>query len=203
MAGQNVERRDILRMMAVAAAAAPFTGFSKWSFACGHIGNAPGQVRPATYQPLFFTATEYAMLSRLTELIIPTDETPGGREAGVAEFIDFLVSHDPSSQYEFRYGMGWLDAHSAMHYGKRFLELSEKQQVELLEPLAYAKKFREGEEDGRAFFRTVRESTLMGFYTSEIGFKELDNPSLRFYSASPECPHKDDPGHQHLPPPKW
>ena len=46
----------------------------------------------------------------------------------------------------------------------------------------------------------MREFTVMGFYTSEIGFKELDNPALKFYSESPECPHKDDPEHRHLTP---
>jgi len=44
---------------------------------------------------------------------------------------------------------------------------------------------------------------LMGFYSSEIGYRELDNPSLRFYGESPACPHVNDPAHQHLPPPKW
>jgi hypothetical protein len=38
----------------------------------------------------------------------------------------------------------------------------------------------------------------MGFYTSEIGFKELDHPALKMYAESPECPHKDDPEHLHL-----
>jgi hypothetical protein len=38
----------------------------------------------------------------------------------------------------------------------------------------------------------------MGFYTSEIGYKDLDNPALKFYATSPECPHKDDPQHLHL-----
>jgi len=40
------------------------------------------------YQPLFFTAPEYAMIERLTDIIIPTDNTPGAREAGASEFID-------------------------------------------------------------------------------------------------------------------
>jgi hypothetical protein len=70
----------------------------------------------------------------------------------------------------------------------------------LLEPLAYKGKFRPGDEDGREFFRLVREFTVMGFYTSEVGFKELDNPALRFYPKSPGCPHKDDPEHLHLRP---
>lgn len=203
MAGQNPERREILRMMAVAAAAAPFTGFSKWSFACGHIGHGPGQIRPAAYQPLFFTAAEYALLSRLTELILPSDGSPGAREAGAAEFIDFLVAHDPSSQYEFRTGLTWLEAHAATLTGKPFLELAEPEQIALLKPLAYAKEFQPGRESGREFFRQVREATVMAFYTSETGFRELDNPSLRLYTASPECPHQDDPEHRHLPPPRW
>jgi hypothetical protein len=39
----------------------------------------------------------------------------------------------------------------------------------------------------------------MVFYTSEIGWRELDNPALRFYAESPACPHKNDPEHRHLP----
>jgi len=69
----------------------------------------------------------------------------------------------------------------------------------LLEPLAYEAKYRQGEEAGREFFRRVKELTAMGFYTSEIGWRELDNPALRFYAESPACPHKNDPEHRHLP----
>ena len=43
----------------------------------------------------------------------------------------------------------------------------------------------------------------MGFYTSKIGYQELDNPALRTYSQSPACPHSNDPAHRHLPPAKW
>ncbi|MFZ0806388.1 MAG: hypothetical protein WAN03_09405, partial [Candidatus Sulfotelmatobacter sp.] len=64
--------------------------------------------------------------------------------------------------------------------------------------LAYQKKFRAGDEAGRKFFNVFREYTVMGFYTSEIGLKELDYPGLRFYAESPACPHKDDPEHRHL-----
>ena len=73
----------------------------------------------------------------------------------------------------------------------------------MLEPLAYQAKYRDGEEVGREFFRRIRELTVMGFYTSEIGYQELDNPALRFYPQSPACPHSNDPAHLHLPPPKW
>jgi gluconate 2-dehydrogenase gamma chain len=203
MAGQGIERREVLRMLAMAAAVAPFPGFSKWGFGCGHVGNAPQQIKPASYQPQFFSASEYSMVERLADLILPRDATPGAQEAGVAEFVDFIVFSDPSIQYDFRTGLTWLNAHSECTLGKRFMELTPEQQTALLEPLAYKSKARPGEQDGRKFFSLMREYTVNGFYTSEIGFKELDNPALKFYADSPECPHKDDPEHLHLPHPNF
>jgi gluconate 2-dehydrogenase gamma chain len=198
MAGQGIRRREVLRILGTAAAAAQFPGFSKWAFACGHIGNAALQIKPAVYHPQFFTAAEYAMVERLAEIIIPSDGTPGAKEAGVAEFVDFMVASDPEVQYGFRMGLAWLNAHAEQTDGKRFVELTPEQQSSLLEPLGFKDKARPGEEAGRHFFRMMREYTVTGFYTSEIGYKELDNPALKFYAESPECPHKGDPQHAHV-----
>jgi gluconate 2-dehydrogenase gamma chain len=200
MAGQGIQRREVLRILGTAAAAAQFPGFSKWGFACGHVGNAALQVKPATYHPQFFTAAEYATVERLADIIIPNDGTLGAKEAGVAEFIDFMVASDPEPQYGFRTGLTWLNAHAEQKDGKRFAELTPEQQTSLLEPLGFEDKARPGEEDGRRFFSLMREYTVTGFYTSEIGFKELDNPALKFYAESPECPHKGDPEHAHVTP---
>jgi gluconate 2-dehydrogenase gamma chain len=198
MAGQGIQRREMLRILRTAAVAAGFPGFSRWSFACGHVGNATSQIKPSAYDPQFFSRPEYALVERLTEMTIPSDGTPGAKEAGVAEFIDFMVASDPEVQYEFRTGLTWLNAHSERMHGKPFLEISAEQQTALLEPLGLKDKARLGEEDGQRFFRLMREYTVMGFYTSEIGFKELDNPALKFYSESPSCPHKGDPEHRNL-----
>lgn len=202
MAGQGVQRRQILRILGTAAAAAQFPGFSKWGFACGHIGNAALQIKPAQYHPQFFTAAEYAAVERLTEIIIPTDATPGAKEAGVAEFIDFMVFSDPDAQYGFRAGLTWLDAFAEESTGKKFMDLPLERQTSLLEPLGFKDKARPGQEAGRRFFSMMREYTVTGFYTSEIGYKELDNPALKFYDESPECPHKGDAEHKLLSPPK-
>lgn len=198
MAGQGIQRREVLRILGTAAAAARFPGFSKWGFACGHVGNAALQIKPASYSPQFFTPAEYATVERLADLIIPSDATPGAKEAGVAEFIDFMVASDPEAQYPFRMGLTWINAHAERTFGKRFVELPAEQQNSLLEPLAFKDKARMGEEDGREFFKLIREYTVTGFYTSQIGFKELDNPALKFYSESPECPHHGDREHRHL-----
>lgn len=193
----------MLRILGTAAAAAQFPAFSKWGFACGHIGDAALQrtglqIRPAVYRPQFFSAGEYAIVERLTEIIIPSDGTPGAKEAGVAEFIDFMVASDPDAHYGFRTGLTWLNAYAVQTAGKEFSELTPEQQASLLEPLGFKDKARPGQEAGRRFFSMVREYTVTGFYTSEIGFKELDNPALKFYAESPECPHKGDPEHKHL-----
>lgn len=198
MAGQGIRRREVLQILGTAAAAAQFPGFSKWAFACGHVGNAALQVKPATYHPQFFTPAEYATVERLAEIIIPNDASPGAKEAGVAEFIDFMVANDPDVQYAFRTGLSWLNADAEQKNAKRFVELTPEQQTSLLEPLGFKDKARTGDETGRHFFRIMREYTVTGFYTSEIGYKELDNPALKFYAESPECPHHDDPEHAHM-----
>jgi gluconate 2-dehydrogenase gamma chain len=198
MAGQSIERREILRILTIAASAATFPGFSKWAFACGHISKPFAQIKPAVYRPLFFTDLEYLMMERLTDLIIPADQSPGAREAGVSEFIDLMVSRDTTLQHSFRSGLAWLDTHSQKTMHSRFLKLQPDRQTALLESLAYKNKFRAGEEPGREFFSLIREYTVMGFYTSEIGLNELNFPGLKFYAESPACPHKDDPEHLHL-----
>jgi len=203
MAGQDLQRREMLRIMATAAAASKFQGFAKWAFICSHDSSAVERIRPESYQPLFFSPSEYAVVERLTEIIIPSDTTPGAKEAGVAEFVDFMVAHDAEQQYPMRLGISWLNAHCERLLGKSFMGLSETQRVSVLEPLAYKAKYREGEEDGRKFFAAIKELTVMGFYTTEIGYKEIDNPALKFYAKSPTCPHPNDPEHKHLPRPKW
>lgn len=200
MAGQSIERREILRILAMAAGVATFPGFSKWSFACSHIGNSLGQIKPAVYRPVFFSAPEYALIERLTDLIIPADDTPGARDAGVSEFVDLMMSRDTELQRDFRDGLRWLNTRSRESWGNAFVMLNADQQTTLLESLAYRKKFWTGDEPGQKFFNLVREYTMMGFYTSEIGLKELDFPGLRLYAESPACPHKDDPEHRHLDP---
>jgi len=201
LGGQNLERREVLRVISLAAAASQFAGFHRWSFACGQA--QPIRAAKTSYRPRFFSSDEYATLELLTDLIIPSDGSPGAREAGVSEFIDFMVASDPKIQYRFRYGLSWIDTHARWLHNKAFRELAAERQTDILEHLAYKDQHRPREEDGQAFFKLVREFTVMGFYTSRIGLEELDYPGLKMvYEEMPGCPHLDDPEHKHLPPPK-
>ena len=80
------------------------------------------------------------------------------------------------------------------------LELPPEQQTALLESIG---RKGNGDAPGRKFFLLIRRYTVMGYYTSKVGLEELDFPGLRFYTQSPACPHRDDPEHQHLPPPRF
>jgi gluconate 2-dehydrogenase gamma chain len=198
MAGQSLERREMLRILALAATASGFPGFSRWSFGCGHGATGVVQIKPPHYTPQFFSSDEYATVERLTEMILPSDGSPGAREAGVAEFVDFMVWSDPSMQYRMRYGLTWLDAHARKKHGHPFRELPDGTQTTLLQTLAYKDKYESGDEEGREFFDRIREYTVMGFYTSRIGLEALDYPGLKIYTEVPECPHIDNPEHRNL-----
>lgn len=197
MANQSPDRRAVLEMMAKAAIASQFPGFSRWIFAAEHqhATTAPVQPRPVNYQPQFFTGREYRTLEALTEIIIPADESPGARDAGVSEFIDFMAAHgEKEVQNPMRDGLGWLDDRAKQKYNHTFVELSPDQQTEILKEIASRKA------EGHEFFRLIRRYTVMGYYTSRIGLEELDYPGLKLYSHSPACPHTNDPEHRHLPP---
>lgn len=195
MAGQGMNRREALKAFALAAAASQFAGFEKWAYAHEHTA-----VKRSTspYKPKFFNQSEFLTITVLSDLIIPTDETAGAKEAGCAEFTDFIISHDPDNQPHFRKGLEWLDRHARTLHKKSFTELSHGQQTAILETLSYPAQFREQDKAGQDFFKLIRTYTVMGYYTSRAGMEALGVPTLQHYSASPECPHHDDPEHKHL-----
>src|SRR3984893_1488652 len=94
MGGQGIERREILRYIGIAAVAGSFPGFSQLAVACPpkHPQTSPGAGSGAS-QPLFFSPQHYRMVEHLAEMIIPEDDSPGAKKAGVAEFIDFMVAN--------------------------------------------------------------------------------------------------------------
>lgn len=199
MANQGLDRRTVLEMLAKAAAASQFPGFSRWAFGAEnpHTERSPHE----RYVPTYFTKPQYQTIEILTDLIIPADETPGAKEAGVSEFIDFMAAH---GEQEIRdpmlKGLAWLDASANKAHGDVFARLSPGQQVSLLEAVAHRSQGSRADANGHTFFRLIRRYTTMGYYTSRIGLEELDFPGLRLYTQSPACPHTNDPEHLHLAP---
>jgi len=92
--------------------------------------------QPKPYMPQFFKPDEFRTVELLTEVIIPTDETPGAKEARVADYIDFVVfsaaEHFPETQKRWTDGLSWLDQASHMSFGAQFKEISTAQREELV-----------------------------------------------------------------------
>jgi gluconate 2-dehydrogenase gamma chain len=134
----------------------------------------------AQYQKLmaekFLTADELATITVLADIIIPKDELSGSAtEAGVPAFIDFIVKDMPEHQTPIRGGLRWLDVFCMKRYEKGFKDCSPEQQIEVVDMIAYPEKVKKAPEltQGAAFFTLMRDLTVTGFYTTQMGFKDL------------------------------
>ena len=122
----------------------------------------------------FFTEEERKKLDILVDIIIPADETSGSAtDAGVPDFIEFMMKDIPTYQTPMRGGLLWLDHQSDEMYGAKFVEITENQRIQLIDEIAYPDKAKPEMESGVRFFNMLRNLTATGFFTSEEGFKDL------------------------------
>lgn len=122
----------------------------------------------------FFTPAEMATITILGDIIIPKDEVSGSAsEAQVPDFIEFIVKDMPAHQTPMRGGLRWLDMESLKRYQKAFSDATEKQRLEIVNDIAFPEKAKPELRQGVAFFSLMRNLTATGFYTSEIGVKDI------------------------------
>jgi hypothetical protein len=123
----------------------------------------------------FFTPEEMKTITVLADIIIPADEHSGSAtDAKVPEFIEFIVKDMPKYKIPMRGGLRWLDLHSSRLYDNRFTDCSSKQQLGLIDQIAYPEKAAPEMSQGVAFFNLMRDLTANGFFTSKIGIKDID-----------------------------
>lgn len=122
----------------------------------------------------FFSEHEMATLAVLVDIIIPADEISGSAtDAKVPEFIEFIVKDKPNLQNPVRGGLKWMDVYCLKNFEKAFKDCSVEQQISLIDEIAYPAKAKADMKQGVAFFNTIRNLTASGFYTSEIGVKDV------------------------------
>ena len=122
----------------------------------------------------FFTTDEMATITRLGDIIIPKDEISGSAsDAKVPEFIEFIVKDMPQHQIPMRGGLRWLDMQCLKRYDKAFKDCSKQQQMEMVDEIAWPEKAKKGMAQGVNFFNLMRNLTASGFYTSEMGVKDV------------------------------
>ncbi len=178
----EVSRRDALAIMAIVPLAAALGTtpdvIERAMSAAEHARvqqQSPGQKpTPGVYKPQFFNPHEWLSVKVLADIIIPRDARSGSAtDAGVPEFMDFMMIDRPNMQLQMRGGLRWLDNHSNTRFSKRFAELTEAQRASVLDEIAYPAKAAAEVSHGVTFFNFFRDLTAAGFWSSRIGVKDI------------------------------
>src|SRR5690606_29068761 len=143
----------------------------------------------AAPKPLF-TAEDVALLDELAETILPETDTPGAKAAAVGPFVAMMVTdcYDDEDQAVFREGLATVDGRCRDLHGVGFLEATPGQRLALVETLdAEQARYMNGLRRGGPahWFRMMKELTLLGYFTSEIGYTQ----AMRYV----ETPGRYDP----------
>jgi Gluconate 2-dehydrogenase subunit 3 len=193
--GMTVSRRTLLEWaIRVSATPAGVQFFSQWiRGAQSHSAASHGSLSDdflANYQPRFFSPRDFEALESFTEILIPTDETPGARQARCAQFIDFLLSSmgsfSPESQQQWRTALSTLDG-SGFHAAtldRRKTLVAEFAAPEQNPSLASSPAF--------AAYLLIKRETIFAFYTSRAGtIGALDYRGNTYNVTFPACTHPE------------
>lgn len=172
----SVNRRDAIRLLAAAPVAALTLSRTELDRAAQHARNALERfaARGEAYVPKFFTAHEWRTVRVLSDMVIPRDQRSGSAtDAGVPEFMDFIMTEYPSSQKRMRDGLAWLDAECQRRHTRSFVASTLKERASVLDDIAWPRRARAEMKDGVTFFSSFRDLTASGFWSSRMGVKDL------------------------------
>ena len=162
----DLSRREMLGLLGVALAA-------------GAAGCRPETIRKAAqrvtpYTPTFFTPGEYDTVTVLADLTLPADKRgPSASEAGVPEFMDFVMTEEMDNRDRMRTGLAWLDTESGSRFGTPFVAASARQQKQILDDIAWPKQAKAEFEEATTFFNEFRNLTATGYWSSKVGVEDL------------------------------
>ena len=122
----------------------------------------------------FFTEKEKNMVAILSDIIIPKDEKSGSAtDAGVPDFIEFMMKDYPKFQVPMRGGLMWLENQSTANFDKSFIDLTPEQRISIIDHIAYPDTAEVSMKNGVKFFNLMRNLTSTGFFTSQMGINDL------------------------------
>ncbi len=128
----------------------------------------------------------------LADYIIPKDERSGSAtDAKVPEYMDFLLSEkdaNVNTQIAMHGGLGWLDNECRRRFQKTFIAATDAQRRQVLDDIAYPEKAKAEMSYGVAFFNRFRDMTASGFFSSAIGWQDLQYKGNVFNPAYDGCP---------------
>lgn len=144
------------------------------------------------YSPLFFSSDEWRTVRLLVDYIIPRDDRSGSAtDAKAPEFMDLMLADDLTSdaaREAVRSGLEWLDSECRSRSGNRFEECSDEQRRAVLDDIAWPGRARPEMVDGVAFFTRMRDMTASAFFSSEMGWNDLQYIGHTFVTEWNGCP---------------
>lgn len=188
----GISRRETLKLMALAPMASGFA-WTEEEVKRAHLHSRQEQEEGGAepYQPQFFTDSEYKTVQILSDLVLPADDRSGSAsEAGVPQFIDFMMIDRPSMQTAMRGGLAWLDVQCLKRFDRTFAQSSAEQQKQLLDLIAYPEQAPADLRHGVEFFNSFRDLAASGFWTTRMGIDDLQYQGNVFVSEWKGCPQE-------------
>ncbi len=186
-------RRSLLDF-AVRVAATPvgMEFFAAWKMAAQEHDHASAPPEPPIlrdYQPRFFAPEDFAALQSFTEILIPTDDTPGAREAHCAHYIDFLLNamtdHAPETQKQWRNAMAALKTAG-------FHAADERGREAIMEAISKPERDKSAQHPAYFAYRLIKRENTFAFYTAREGMIETLNYKGNSYNQRfPACNHPE------------
>ena len=184
-----MNRRDALKILLAAPAASLSWTDAEAAQAAASAQAARAATTAKPFVPKFFTATEFKLVRTLADIIIPKDERSGSAsDAGVPEFMDFLMIDQPTRQVAMRGGLAWLDVECQQRFDKIFLNCTEAERTAVLDDIAWPSKAKPEFAHGVAFFNNFRDLTATGFWTTRMGIDDLQFMGNRSVARWNGCP---------------
>jgi hypothetical protein len=187
----DITRRDMLGLMAAfpVGAALGDVGIIERAALAARRALAQQAATGHAFVPDFFTADEWRVVRMLVDLIIPADARSGSAtDAGVPEYMDFIMLDRPSMQPAMRNGLKWLDDESKRRFQRGFADLDATQRGALLDDIAWPARAPAAMADGVRFFNMFRDQTASGFWSSQMGVEDLRYIGNTFVAQWNGCP---------------
>jgi gluconate 2-dehydrogenase gamma chain len=190
--GTHFERRDFLKLMTSVQAAAliSVTPFASEVARAAMPPQPADPAAPDTRHPKALSPHEWRTIRILADWILPADERSGGAiQAGVPEFLDDWLDWKRGDLLaEIQGGLTWLDMESNRSFGSDFAGCSSGQQKRILDRIAYPEKAAPEDAGAVAFFNTLRDLVVSGYFTSRTGIRDLPYVGNEPQSGWNGCP---------------
>jgi hypothetical protein len=187
----EINRRDALKVLGLAPLAASI-GVAPTHLE--RVGRAMERLEAtgAVAAPAFFTAHEWVTVRLLVDYIIPRDERSGSAtDAKVPEFMDFLLSDKEAStgmKTAMHGGLAWLDNECEQRFAKTFVGATDVQRRQLLDDIAWPERAKPEMHHGVVFFSRFRDLTASGFYSTQMGWQDVQYKGNVALPAWNGCP---------------